>query len=58
MKELSVVKQLFMIDGTKILFFHNLFMVPGWEITASTEKLHSPEFWDLLKKSEFRPVDL
>lgn len=41
-----------MIDGTKILFFHNLFLAPVWEITAATQKLHSSEFQDLLKESE------
>lgn len=44
MKESGVIKQVFMIDGTKILFSHNLFMVPVWEITGSTEKVYSSEF--------------
>lgn len=44
MKELGVIKQVFMIEGTKILFSHNLFMAPVWEITGPTEKLYSSEF--------------
>lgn len=39
----------------KILFFHNLFMAPSWEITDLTEtkKNYSLEFWNLSKESEF-----
>lgn len=46
-----------MIDGIKILFFYNLFMVFGWEIIVLIEKFYFLEFWDLFKKLEFRFVD-
>lgn len=54
MKESGVLKQVFIMDGTKILLFHNLFLAPVWEITGLTEKLHSPQFQDLPKKRPYR----
>lgn len=35
MKASGIIKQVFMMDGIKILFFHNLFLAPVWETPFS-----------------------